>query len=172
MVDDMGFSDIDPCGSEIPTPHLDAIAAGGAKFSQFFHTGRCCPTRASLLTGLYSHQAGTDLWTRQGLSFVDEAIADDQPFFGHYTRVAAHFPGMAPEVTIAKYRGKYRKGWDRLREQRYARQVAAGLIEPKWKLEARPESIPAWDCTSFSTCGFPALIETQTDQTPQRTQRK
>ena len=58
MVDDMGFSDIGCFGSEIPTPHLDALAAGGLKFSQFYNTGRCCPTRASLLTGLYSHQAG------------------------------------------------------------------------------------------------------------------
>ncbi len=58
MVDDMGFSDIGPYGGEIPTPHLDALAAGGVKFSQFYNTGRCCPTRASLLTGLYSHQAG------------------------------------------------------------------------------------------------------------------
>ena len=58
MVDDMGFSDLGCYGSEIPTPHLDALAKGGAKFSQFYNTGRCCPTRASLLTGLYSHQAG------------------------------------------------------------------------------------------------------------------
>lgn len=52
MVDDTGFSDIGPYGSEIPTPHLDALAAGGAKFSQFYNTGRCCPTRATLLTGI------------------------------------------------------------------------------------------------------------------------
>lgn len=246
MVDDMGFSDIGPYGSEIPTPHLDAMASGGVKFSQFYNTGRCCPTRASLLSGLYSHQAGigwmttdqglpgyqgrlnnrcvtiaevlrdagyftamtgkwhvghdsggtppergfdrslnlaaggvhfsnqtgskggapmflngekigpedprldppwygTDLWTRQGLSFIDEAIRDDQPFLWYYAHVAPHFPCMAPEATIAKYRGKYREGWDRLREQRYARQVAAGLIDPEWKLEARPETIPAWE---------------------------
>ena len=62
MVDDMGFSDIGCYGSEIPTPHLDALAQQGARFSQFYNTGRCCPTRASLLTGLYSHQAGIG-WT-------------------------------------------------------------------------------------------------------------
>ena len=57
MVDDMGFSDIGCYGSEIPTPHLDKLAANGASASsQFYNTGRCCPTRASLLTGLYSHQ--------------------------------------------------------------------------------------------------------------------
>ncbi|MDP7655411.1 MAG: sulfatase-like hydrolase/transferase, partial [Roseibacillus sp.] len=63
MVDDMGFSDIGCYGSEIPTPHLDALAARGARFSQFYNTGRCCPTRASLLTGLYSHQAGVGWMT-------------------------------------------------------------------------------------------------------------
>ena len=58
MVDDMGFSDISCYGGEIPTPHLDSLAKNGLKFSQFYNTGRCCPTRATLLTGLYSHQAG------------------------------------------------------------------------------------------------------------------
>jgi arylsulfatase A-like enzyme len=50
LVDDMGFSDIGCYGSEIPTPNLDALAAGGLRFTQFYNTGRCCPTRASLLT--------------------------------------------------------------------------------------------------------------------------
>src|ERR1700744_5565800 len=58
LVDDMGFSDLSCYGSEIPTPNLDKLAAGGLRFTQFYNTGRCCPTRASLLTGLYSHQAG------------------------------------------------------------------------------------------------------------------
>ena len=58
LADDMGFSDIGCYGSEIPTPNLDALAANGLRFSQFHNTGRCCPTRASLLTGLYPHQAG------------------------------------------------------------------------------------------------------------------
>ncbi len=246
MVDDMGIADIGPYGSEIPTPHLDALAAGGVKFSQFYNTGRCCPTRASLLTGLYSHLAGigwmtadqglpgyrgrlndqcvtiaevlrpagyftamtgkwhvgfnhgvtpsqrgfdrslnlpagglhfsnqtgpkggtklflngqevsrqdprfeppwygSDLWTEQGIQFVDEALANDQPFFWYLAHVAPHFPCMAPEATIAKYRGKYREGWDRLREQRLARQIDLGLIDPQWKMETRPEEIPAWD---------------------------
>ena len=58
LVDDMGFSDIGCYGSEIPTPNLDALAKGGLQFTQFYNTGRCCPTRATLLTGLYAHQAG------------------------------------------------------------------------------------------------------------------
>ncbi|MGO8746181.1 MAG: sulfatase-like hydrolase/transferase [Thermoguttaceae bacterium] len=58
LVDDMGFSDIGCYGSEIPTPNLDKLAADGLRFTQFYNTPRCSPTRAALLTGLYSHQAG------------------------------------------------------------------------------------------------------------------
>src|SRR5438132_10125649 len=58
LSDDMGFSDLGCYGGEIATPNLDQLAAGGIRFTQFYNTARCCPTRASLLTGLYSHQAG------------------------------------------------------------------------------------------------------------------
>ena len=58
MSDDMGYSDIGCYGGEIETPNLDALAKGGVRFAQFYNTARCCPTRAALLTGLYSHQAG------------------------------------------------------------------------------------------------------------------
>ncbi len=58
MADDMGYSDISCYGGEIPTPNIDALAEGGLLFTQFYNAGRCCPSRASLLTGLYSHRAG------------------------------------------------------------------------------------------------------------------
>lgn len=58
LTDDMGFSDLGCYGGEIATPHLDRLAAEGLRFTQFYNTARCCPTRASLLTGLYPHQAG------------------------------------------------------------------------------------------------------------------
>jgi arylsulfatase A-like enzyme len=58
MSDDMGFSDIGCYGSEIDTPVLNKLAANGLRFNQFYNTARCCPTRASLLTGLYPHQTG------------------------------------------------------------------------------------------------------------------
>jgi len=58
MADDMGFSDIGCYGSEIQTPNLDSLARNGVRFTQFYNTARCCPTRATLLTGLYAHQAG------------------------------------------------------------------------------------------------------------------
>jgi arylsulfatase A-like enzyme len=58
MADDLGYSDLGCYGGEIATPNLDRLAAGGLRFTQFYNTGRCCPTRAALLTGLYPHQAG------------------------------------------------------------------------------------------------------------------
>ena len=63
MADDMGFSDIGCYGSEIKTPTLDKLAANGLRFTQFYNTSRCCPTRASLLSGMYQHQAGIGLMT-------------------------------------------------------------------------------------------------------------
>ncbi len=58
MADDMGYSDIGCYGGEIDTPNLNALAEGGLRFTQFYNTARCCPTRAPLLTGLHPHQAG------------------------------------------------------------------------------------------------------------------
>lgn len=58
LVDDMGYSDVGCFGGEVQTPALDRLAAQGVRFTQFYNAGRCCPTRASLLTGLYPHQAG------------------------------------------------------------------------------------------------------------------
>src|SRR5215813_2411252 len=58
LADDLGYSDLGCYGSEIKTPNLDGLAKNGLRFTQFYNSARCCPTRASLLTGLYPHQAG------------------------------------------------------------------------------------------------------------------
>ncbi|MEP6663725.1 MAG: sulfatase-like hydrolase/transferase, partial [Verrucomicrobiota bacterium] len=58
LADDLGWSDVGCYGSEIKTPHIDALAKGGLRFTQFYNSARCCPSRASLLTGLHPHQAG------------------------------------------------------------------------------------------------------------------
>src|SRR5690349_7639538 len=58
LIDDVGYSDLGCFGSRIQTPNVDSLAREGVAFTQFYNTARCCPTRASLLTGLYSHQAG------------------------------------------------------------------------------------------------------------------
>ena len=63
MSDDMGYSDIGCYGGEIKTPHLDILAENGIRLTQFYNSARCCPTRASLLTGLYPQQTGIGLMT-------------------------------------------------------------------------------------------------------------
>ena len=245
LVDDMGFSDLGCYGGEIPTPHLDALAANGLRFSQCFNTARCCPTRASLLTGLYSHQAGvghmtddehlpgyrgrlndecvtiaevlgdagyftcmagkwhvgqnhgvapwnrgfqrslnpaaggfysagsprydlaldgeplpaddprlpaewytTDLWTTFGLTFVDEARAAGKPFFLYLAHNAPHFPLQAPATEIEKFRGRYKRGWDALARERFERQKAIGLVDPRWAPASRPAAVVAWESLS------------------------
>ena len=250
LVDDMGFSDIACYGGEIPTPNLDRLASRGVRFTQFYNTARCSPTRASLLTGLYPHQAGmghldnivregsrgyqgrlsdesatiaevvrpagyftamtgkwhlgqqngtppwergfdrslnsraggiyfpdqanrrgeplylngrpipldspelgdywysTDLWTKFGLRFIDEALQEKKPFFLYLAHCAPHFPLMAPQEDIARFRGKYMTGWDQLRQERYQRQLRMGLIDRRWPLTERPPDSPAWDSLS------------------------
>ena len=61
--DDMGYSDLGCYGGEVRTPNLDRLAAGGLRFSQFYNTARCSPSRASLLTGLHPHQTGIGILT-------------------------------------------------------------------------------------------------------------
>ncbi|MBL8173689.1 MAG: arylsulfatase [Bryobacterales bacterium] len=247
LVDDMGFSDIGCYGGEIPTPSIDKLAGRGVRFTQFYNTARCSPSRAALLTGLYPHQAGmghldndvragsrgyrgrlvdesvtiaeavrpagyftamvgkwhvgqqhgtppwergfdrslnmaaggvyysdqagkestklylngkelplaapevggawysTDLWTKFSLRFIDEARGQNKPFFLYLAHNAPHFPLMAAEEDIARFRGKFKDGWDKLRTARYERQVKMGLIEKSWKLSERPPDTPAWE---------------------------
>lgn len=250
LVDDMGWSDIGCYGSEIPTPHLDALAVQGLRFTQFYNTGRCSPTRASLLTGHYPHQAGmghldndvrpghpgfqgkladssvtmaevlrdagyltamtgkwhlgqqhgtppwkrgfdrslnlqaggvhffnqtgskggarlylngeekplndpmfgewygAQLWTDWGLKFIDDARSAQKPFFLYLAHCAPHFPLMAPEADIARYRGKYLAGWDELRLARHRKQMDMGLVDAKWPLSPRAPNSPAWQDVS------------------------
>ena len=77
MCDDVGYSDIGCFGGEIETPNLDALAKGGLRFTQFYNTARCCPTRAALLTGLYSHQAGIGHMMEDHRAKAGESYAGD-----------------------------------------------------------------------------------------------
>ena len=58
LADDLGYSDLGCYGGEIRTPHIDRLAKAGARFTQCYNSARCCPSRASLMTGLYPSQAG------------------------------------------------------------------------------------------------------------------
>jgi arylsulfatase len=238
LADDMGFSDLGCYGSEIATPNIDRLAANGLRFSQFYNTARCCPTRASLLTGLYSHQAGvghmvqdlgspayrgdlnrkcvtiaealrpagyrnvmagkwhvtsayndsrnwptqrgfnrffgligsvrsyydpptltqdntpikagkgfylTDAITEHAVAAVKETASNKQPLFLYVAYTAPHWPMHALPEDIARYRGKYRQGWDELRKQRHQRQIDMGLVEKRWSLTPRDPEAPAWE---------------------------
>ena len=63
LADDLGYSDIGCYGGEIETPNIDSLASGGVRFTNFYNCARCCPTRASLLTGCYPHEVGIDHMT-------------------------------------------------------------------------------------------------------------
>ena len=87
MADDMGFSDAGCYGGEIQTPNLDRLAAGGLRFTQFYNCARCCPTRASLMTGQYAHKVGL---ARNGRSLTRNGmtIAEGLKEAGYNTAMA------------------------------------------------------------------------------------
>ncbi|MBO5193529.1 MAG: arylsulfatase [Bacteroidales bacterium] len=255
LLDDVGYSDIGCYGSEIETPNIDRLAENGIRMRHFYNSARSAPTRVSLMTGLYPHQAGqgalgkvegypayqgyanennvfipevlhqagyfnimtgkwhigydhgvtpisrgfdrslnapvggyyfstdmekeqkkqgkgkkrlfrndiqiafddpslperwysSDLWTQAGLEYVDEAIGKGQPFFWYLAYNGAHFPLQAPEETIAKYRGKYMEGWEKIREERYEKQLKLGLFSESDALTPRNPKIKDWDSLS------------------------
>ncbi len=90
----------------------------------------------------------TDAITDFALDFMAEATETEQPFLLYAAFNAPHYPLQAPEAAVKKYDGVYDAGWDRLRRERHQRQIAGGLVPPKWQLSPRPEHVPAWDSLS------------------------
>jgi arylsulfatase len=217
LADDLGYSDLGCYGSEIATPNLDQLAAGGLRYTQFYNTARCWPSRGALLTGYYAQAIRRDqipgvksgsqgtrpAWAKllpellqaagyrsyhSGKWHVDGqphengfahsyllndagryfspknhfedgkklpaaqrdsgyyttiAIADhavkclqehaaqhaEQPFFQYVCFTAPHFPLHALPEDIARYRDKYRVGWDAIRTARHERQKALGFAQ-------------------------------------------
>ncbi|HSD00703.1 MAG TPA: arylsulfatase [Casimicrobiaceae bacterium] len=243
LVDDMGFSDIGCYGGEVKTPNIDRLAQRGVRFSQFYNTARCSPSRASLLTGLHPHQTGigvltnddrprgyagainercvtmaevlkaagyatclsgkwhlasemrtpNDAWpTRRGfdrffgtltgcgsffqpgtltrgeVNVEDEALDPDfyytdaisaeavafvedrgrrdatQPFFLYAAYTAPHWPLHARDEDIARYRGTFDEGWDKLRERRMKRLREFDILDDSAALSERDPTQPAW----------------------------
>ncbi len=106
MSDDMGFSDIGCYGSEIQTPHLDRLARNGLRYSQFYNTSRCCPTRAALLTGLYSHQAGIGLMTGdRGFDAYRGDLNQNCQTFAEVLRTAGYKNYMSGKWHVTKFTG-------------------------------------------------------------------
>ncbi len=260
LADDLGYSDLGCFGSEIPTPHIDALAARGLRFTQCYNSARCCPSRAALMTGLYPHQAGigsfatrrpakgrgpaylghlnsrcttlaevlggagyqtymvgkwhmelpgpiargfdefygftrgyeqdqwqparyrrlpagraqasyeegkfyaTDAFCDYALDFLAQARADrSRPWLLYLAHSAPHFPVQAPAASVDRHVTRYRRGWDLLRQERFARQRRSGLAEASWILPERGivpvdrpdiangfpgQTNPAWDSLS------------------------
>lgn len=116
LVDDMGFADLGCYGSEIPTPNLDALAANGLRFTQFYNTGRCCPTRASLLTGLYPHQAGVGHMTDdKGVPGYAGRLNDRCVTIAEVLKPAGYFTAMSGKWHVGQNYGvtPWGRGFDR-----------------------------------------------------------
>jgi arylsulfatase A-like enzyme len=116
LVDDMGFSDIGCYGSEIPTPNLDSLAAGGLRFTQFYNTARCCPTRASLLTGLYPHQAGVGHMTEdKGTPGYAGRLNDSCVTIAEALKPSGYFTAMSGKWHVGQNLGvtPWGRGFDR-----------------------------------------------------------
>ena len=244
LADDMGYSDVACYGGEIETPHIDCLASNGLRYRQFYNCARSCPTRASLMTGLYPHQAGMgwmaaadmqrpayqgylnnqcvtiaevlkdggygtymcgkwhlnsdrknqggiiDNWPTQrgfdrffgivsgasnyfdmdyyndnerehspddGSFYFTHAISDsavafvsrhDQqkaPFFLYLSYTSPHWPLHALQADIDKYTERYKAGWDKLRVERFERQLKMGLFRKEVVLSDRDGEVPAWD---------------------------
>ncbi|MGB8166953.1 MAG: arylsulfatase [Chthoniobacteraceae bacterium] len=114
LADDLGWSDLGCYGGEIHTPNLDSLAAGGVRFTQFYNCTRCCPARASLLTGLYPHQAGIGLMTADAAAKYPGAGDKGEEFPGYRGALNASCVTIAQVLKTAGYRtaavGKWHVG--------------------------------------------------------------
>jgi arylsulfatase len=106
MADDMGYSDIGCYGGEIRTPNLDGLAAGGLRFTQFYNTARCCPTRASLMTGLYQHQAGVGhMMEDKGYESYRGDLNNRCVTIAEVLKLAGYSTYMSGKWHVTRYRG-------------------------------------------------------------------
>ena len=115
LADDMGYSDIGCFGSEISTPNLDALAKDGVRLTQFYNTGRCCPTRASLMTGLYPHQAGVGhmTWASESFPGYKGDLAHNTPTIAEVLHTAGYSTYMCGKwhITINDQPNKPHENW-------------------------------------------------------------
>ena len=248
LADDLGYSDLGCYGGEIDTPNLDRLAAQGLRFSQFYNTARCWPSRAALLTGYYAQQVRRDTvpgvrsggngvrpawakllpemlrkqgyrnyhsgkWHVDGLRlangfdrsysledhdhyfaprhhleddkplppatapyYATTAIADfairclnehaqrpePAPFFLYVAFTAPHFPLQAPESDIAKYRERYRSGWQTHRVARFERQQTFQLTNTTLSAPERELGPPYRFPDAFQKLG-PGEVDTARD---------
>ena len=178
LVDDMGFSDLGCYGSEIPTPNLDALAANGLRFTQFYNTGRCCPTRASLLTGLYPHQAGVGHMTDdKGVPGYAGRLNESCVTIAEVLRPAGYFTAMTGKWHVGQNLGvtPLGRGFDRSLNAAAGGFYFAGGDKAKAKLFLNGEAIenddprlpPNWYSTDlWTTFGLKFIDEAVTAKKP------
>lgn len=93
LADDLGYSDLGCYGSEIQTPNLDGLAGNGIRFTEFYNSARCCPSRATLLTGIFPHQAG-----------IGSFVSPDQGVPGYAGRLTSNTVTLAEVLKNNGYR--------------------------------------------------------------------
>jgi arylsulfatase len=118
LTDDEGYSDWGCFGSEVPTPNIDALAAGGLKFTSFHNTPKCSPSRAALLTGAYPHQAGLGALEQvyiPGSKGIQGRLLDRVATFAELLKGSGYFTGMAGKwhLGISRGVGPWQRGFDR-----------------------------------------------------------
>jgi arylsulfatase A-like enzyme len=241
LADDMGYSDLGCYGGDIQTPNLDGLAKNGLRFTQFYNTARCWPTRGALLTGYYAQQIRRDTvpgvrsggggtrpaWAKllpemlkplgyrsyhSGKWHVDgkvldggfdrsylmqdagrffspqnhqeddkrlpavergsgyystTAIADhaikylkehkekhaEQPFFAYVAFLSPHFPLQAPQEDIARYQGKYDRGWELMRGERWQRQQEMLVVSGQLSAVEREVGPPYFFADAYKSLG-------------------
>jgi arylsulfatase A-like enzyme len=108
MADDMGFSDVGCYGSEIHTPNIDKLAGSGIRFTQFYNCSRCCPSRASLLTGLDNHEAGVgDMITDLARSNYEGYLNKHSVTIAEVLRPAGYHPLMVGKWHVGENKGHW-----------------------------------------------------------------
>ena len=155
LADDMGYSDIGCYGSEIKTPYLDGLAANGLRFTQFYNTARCCPTRASLLTGLYPHQAGVGHMNNDyGFEGYRGNLNQKCMTFGEVLRPAGYRTYMSGKwhvtlddtATSSKHNWPVQRGFDKF----YGTIAGAGSFWDPWSLVRQNTPISAFADDQYS----------------------
>ncbi len=139
MTDDMGYSDLGCYGSEIQTPNLDRLASGGLRYTQFYNSGRCVPTRGSLLTGLYPHQVGLgEMTTDRGQPGYTGDLGRDAVTLAEVLRTAGYHTYMSGKWHVSRnldHGGDLsswplQRGFDRF----YGTIIGAGSFYDPWTL--------------------------------------
>jgi arylsulfatase len=87
----------------------------------------------------------TDAIADNAVQFIADAARQPAPFFLYVAFTSPHWPLHAKPADIAKYKGRYRQGWDALRRERHARQIGMGLVDKRWGITDRDASVPAWE---------------------------